>query len=311
MRRAPDLREIFDPPDEIIQAGLNGDLVLFVGAGASMLLGLPSWAGLAAKALGELRQKAFLNYSQIEQLKTLDPKKQLSIAYLIAKENSYEFDLAKYLTGKNEGDSIYKAINDIGCPCVTTNYDELITPRFVETKDGSTTAAPVVRISERKKFYAKLLNEPGTVIHLHGAISKPKTMIVTTKEYLEHYDHENVQEFLGELFEKKTILFLGYGLEEAEILEHILRRGYVKATKEKERRHFALQGFFLSQQPLYENLYNYYEKSFGVHLLGFIRDHDNYKCLEGIVKSWANQIEIRKPPLANDNDFMDEVLGDD
>jgi len=308
MSKVPELREIFDPPEEIIQAGLNGDLVLFVGAGASMLLELPSWAGLASNALVELRKNAFLNYSEIEQLNTLDPKKQLSIAYLIAEDNGYKLDLAKYLRGKGVGDSIYKAINDIGCPCVTTNYDELIAPRFVENTNGSTTAAPVVRISERDKFYAKWLNEPGTVVHLHGAISKPETMIVTTKEYLEHYDHENVQEFLGELFEKKTVLFLGYGLEEAEILEHILRRGSVKATQ--DRRRFALQGFFLSQRPLYENLHNYYEKSFGVHLLGFIRDHENYKRLEGIVKSWATQIEIRKPPLANDKDFMDEVLGD-
>ena len=308
MSKVPELREIFDPPEEIIQAGLNGDLVLFVGAGASMLLELPSWAGLASNALVELRKNGFLNYSEIEQLNTLDPKKQLSIAYLIAEDNGYKLDLAKYLRGKGVGDSIYKAINDIGCPCVTTNYDELIAPRFVENTNGSTTAAPVVRISERDKFYAKWLNEPGTVVHLHGAISKPETMIVTTKEYLEHYDHENVQEFLGELFEKKTVLFLGYGLEEAEILEHILRRGSVKATQ--DRRRFALQGFFLSQRPLYENLHNYYEKSFGVHLLGFIRDHENYKRLEGIVKSWATQIEIRKPPLANDKDFMDEVLGD-
>ena len=54
MGRVPDLREVFDPPDEIVQAGLNGDLVFFVGAGASMLLGLPSWAGLAEKALNDL-----------------------------------------------------------------------------------------------------------------------------------------------------------------------------------------------------------------------------------------------------------------
>jgi len=306
MGRSPDLREIFDPPDEIIQAGLNGDLVFFVGAGASMLLGLPSWSGLAANALDDLRQNGFLNYSEIEQLNGLDSKKQLSIAYSIAEDNKYRLDLAKHLEGKSEGDSIYKAINEIGCSAVTTNYDELLAPRFIEAKDGSATAASVSRVYEREKFFAKLLNEPGTVVHLHGAVSKPETMIITTKDYLEHYDHENVQEFLGELFEKKTILFLGYGLEEAEILEHILRRGSVKPTN--DRRRFALQGFFLSQKPLYENLHAYYEKSFGVHLLGFVRDHENYKRLEAIIKTWANQIEVRKPPLAADNDFMVEVL---
>jgi len=306
MTRAPDLREIFDPPDEIIQAGLNGELVFFVGAGASMLVGLPSWSGLATKALDDLRRNSYLNYSEIEQLNSLDPKKQLSIAFSIAEDNKYNLDLTKYLTGKSEGGSIYKAINDVGCPCVTTNYDELLAPRFKDMKDGSTTSTPLNRVSERDKLFAKLLNEPGTVVHLHGAISRPETMIVTTKEYLEHYDHANVQEFLGELLEKKTILFLGYGLEEAEILEHILRRGSVKRTR--VRRRFALQGFFSSQQPLYENLHNYYEKSFGVHLLGFVRDHENYNRLEAIIKTWVSQIEVKKPPLAADQDLIDEIF---
>ena len=310
MSKVQDLREIFDPPDEIIQAGLNGELILFVGSGVSMLLGLPSWDELSNKVLDELREKKFLNYSEIEMIKSLNPKKKLSIADLIAHENRVELDFKKHLTGKIEGDSIYKAINDIGCPCVTTNYDELLAPRFIETKDGSTTAAPIVRITERDKLFAKLLNEPGTVVHLHGAISKPETMILTTKQYLEHYDHENVQKFLSELFKKKTILFLGYGLEEAEILEYILRKGSAK-KETKDRRRFMLQAFFCSQKPLYNNLHMYYEKSFGVYLLGVLKDYENYKCLEKIVESWANQIEIRKPALTNDVDFMDEVLRDD
>ncbi|MBW6498934.1 MAG: SIR2 family protein [Bacteroidales bacterium] len=309
MSKAPDLREIVDPPEEIIEAGLNGELVLFIGAGASMLLDLPSWSGLAGLALEDLRSHGYLNYSEIAQLRTLDPKKQLTIANLLAGDNGYSLDLTKHLSGKTEGDSIYKAINDIGCPCVTTNYDELIAPRHSETEDGSTTSTTVYRISERNKFFAKLLDAPGTVVHLHGAIGKPETMIVTTKEYLEHYDHENVQEFLGKLFAKKTVLFLGYGLEEAEILEHILRRGRVKETADRKR--FALQGFFQSQRPLYENLHSYYQKSFGVYLLGFVRDHKDYKCLEGIMKSWAEQIEFKKPSITSDLELMDEVLGNE
>lgn len=310
MNKVQELRQIFDPPDEIIQAGLNGELILFVGAGASMLLGLPSWNTLADKALDELGKMKCLNYSAIDQLKELlDPKKKFSIAKLIADESNVRLDLREHLIVKVEGDSIYKAINNIGCPCVTTNYDELLAPRFIETKKGSTTDFRVVRITERDKLFAKVLNEPGTVVHLHGAIGQPETMILTTKQYLEHYDNKQVQEFLGELFKKKTILFLGYGLEEAEILEYILRKGSAKATN--ERRLFALQAFYKREQHLYNNLYNYYKKTFGVYLLGVLRDFENYRCLERIVKSWSQQIEIRKPALTNDVDFMDEVLGDD
>lgn len=309
MSRAPDLREVLPAPEEVIQAGLDGNLILFVGAGVSRLLGLPSWPGLAACVLEDLRKENYLNYSEIEQLQTLDAKKQLSIAKLIADENKFELNIGRHLEGKTEGDSIYKALNDIGCSCVTTNYDELLSPRYFKSKDGSETSVPINRVSEKEKFFAKLLNEPGTVVHLHGCVSKPETMVFTTTEYLEHYDHDNVKQFLDELFKRKTVLFLGYGLEEAEILEHILRRGQVQ--RREDRRRFAVQGFFLSQEPLYEKLHDYYEHSFGVHLLGYMRDHQDHTCLEGIISSWVSQIEIRKPPLLADVEFMEETLGNE
>jgi hypothetical protein len=104
----------------------------------------------------------------------------------------------------------------------------------------------------------------------------------------------------------RELLFVGYGLEEAEVLEHILRRGAVESTK--DRRRFALQGYFISQEPLYRKLHQYYKKSFGVHVIGFIRDHNDYFQQEAIMKEWASQIIVKKPPLANDIELMNEVL---
>lgn len=306
MARAPDLMETPDLPEEIKEAALNGEFVLFVGAGVSRLVGLPSWRGLAWFALSDLQKTGVLNFSELEQLKTLDPKKQLSIAELIASQNSVSFDLAEHLRSSGGEEGIYRYLNNIGCACVTTNYDELLSPRFFPTDDGSTSPATVTRVIQSSEFYADHLDSPGTVVHLHGAVSQPSTMVVTTKGYLEHYDDEQVQHFLGELFEKKVVLFIGYGLEEAEVLEHILRRGGVSDSQIKRR--FALQGFFRSQEPLYRNLHEYYLKSFGVHLIGFVRDHKDYGQLEAIAKTWSELIEVRPPAQAEDLAFMDEVL---
>ncbi len=308
MSRVPDLREVPDLPEEVVQAALDGDLVLFVGAGASMLLGLPSWGGMAKQQLEYLREKGALNYSELEQLSSLDPKKQLSIANQIAEDNKITLDLTSGLTGFSEGNSIYKSINDIGCVCVTTNYDELLGPRYTDTDDGSATPATVNRIYKKNELLVKHLDTPGTVIHLHGAVADQQTMVVTTRDYLAHYDDRFVQDFLGDLFARKTVLFIGYGLEEAEILEHVLRRGGVSDSAERKR--FVLQGYYLSQKPLYENLHSYHRKSFGVHVVGFVRDHKDYKQQEAVFDDWGPRIVVKSPPLAADMEKMDEVLGD-
>ena len=133
-------------------------------------------------------------------------------------------------------------------------------------------------------------------------------MVVTTKDYLDHYDQEIVQTFLHDLFKRKIVLFLGYGLSENEILEHILRRGSVEDQDTGDRRRFVLQGFFRSQEPLYQKLYEYYRVSFGLHLIGFIRDYKDYKQQEAIIKSWAREIRVNKPALADDYARMRGIL---
>lgn len=306
MSKIPSLREIPDLPEEVVQAGPNGELILFVGAGMSMLLGLPSWRELARRVLDDLRSSGFLDFSELEQLLTLSPRTQLSIAKLIAEENGQNVYVAKYFRGAAEGTTIYKALNDIGCACVTTNYDELLSPRFMSTNSGAVTPKPTLRISDREKFFARHLDDTGVVVHIHGSIGEPTKMVVSTREYLEHYDHDNIKHFLGDLFARKTILFLGYGLEENELLEHILRRG--SASRTGDRRRFALQGFFRSQQPLYKKLYQYFQTSFGVHLIGFIRDHKDYAQQDEIIRTWAPKIKVAKPALADEISRMDKVL---
>lgn len=307
MADAPRLHASPRLPDEIKDAAQDGHLVLFVGAGASMLRGMPSWNGLADRALDEIRSKSFLDYSDIEQLKSLDPKKKLSIAKLMASDNRIDLDLEKYLKAKSSNQSkVYEYINSIGSVYVTTNYDEEIKPIINIDDDVSGPPTPK-RIVDPEDIKVSHLGEPGTVIHLHGGVSDPKTMVLTTKDYLEQYDKNTIKSFLKELFTRKTILFIGYGLEEAEILEHILRRAEAKMHSEK--RYFLLQGYFSSQNRLYERLYQYYLKSFGVSLIGFSKDKDSYNQLEKILLEWADDIIVRPSSLMDDIKHIDEVLG--
>ncbi len=287
------LSEVVDAPQEVINASREGDLVLFIGAGVSRLLGLPSWKELAEEVLKDIKNEFSLSYSGFKQLENLDPKQQLSIAERIMGRNYLENSIVRHLKSETRGDNIYRFIKNIGCSYVTTNYDELLLPC-------------AKHVFKKEQFSDERFNTPGTVVHLHGCISKPDTMVVTTKDYLEHYTNDNVQDFLKEMFAKKTVVFFGYGLEELEILEYILSRREFENTNHIMR--FTVQGFLSSEQFLRDKLRDYYKETFDVHLLGFALDEKGPQVLEETVQIWSAQINVPKPSLLEKVKIMEKVF---
>ena len=314
------LGEKIDLPKEVKEAAESGNLVFFIGAGISRLLGLPSWEDLAKKSLQKLREKNIFNHAKIKQLESLHPRQILSISQLADKAN-FKQEIAQYLdASKSESVSIYKTIQKIKCVCVTTNYDKSFIPwqpDFLNISEKS--KKPEADISkkdempkrryEREDIIPYFLNKPGTIIHLHGCMERVETMVVTTEDYLRNYNDLRIIKFLKYLFEEKTVVFLGYGLEENEILEHLLRRGGV-AQKNRATKHFNIQGFFSWDVHLYKSLREYYGETFGIDLLGFTRDNKDYRAIESIIKDWGNQMNPQAPSLYEDSKIVLKKVND-
>ncbi|WP_419650697.1 SIR2 family protein [Thiolapillus sp.] len=227
-------------PIEVNQAACEANLVIFVGAGVSRLMGCPSWDQFADAALGQLVEQGLITFGDVQQLSHLPAKLRLSISLQISESET--LDYAALIQPKHPSNSrVYEYLNSIGCVYVTTNYD-----RFLDSTLGKD--EPDL-ICSRRQLKGLRLREPGTVIHLHGSIDKPESVIMATPQYLEHYNDEQVQYFLDELFNRHTVLFLGYGLEEWEVLEHMLRK----------RKQFVLSGFYAHQRKTFSHLYKYLE----------------------------------------------------
>lgn len=302
-------------PLEVKQAASEANLVIFVGAGVSKLMGCPSWDQFADAALRQLVAQDLITFGDVQQLSHLPAKQRLSISLQVSMSNSESrpLDYAALIQPKRPSDSrVYEYLNGIGCAYVTTNYD-----RFLDSMPRRTTAgapdaegeavgkdAPEL-ICWPRQLKGLRLREPGTVIHLHGSIDEPESMVMTTPQYLIHYDDKRVQDFLDELFDRHTVLFLGYGLEEWEVLEHILRKGRRHAGKQRKR--FMLTGFYSHQEKTFSHLYDYYEESFGVRLIHFSLDHMEYAQLEKIMEDWAGNLEVGDPLLADDLEYVLEV----
>jgi len=303
-------------PPEIELAASEFRLVIFIGAGVSRLVGCPSWDEFADRALEQLALQTFISYSDIQQLSYLDAKKRLSIAFQIAYSEGYQFNHEALIDPKPRKESkIYDYLKRIGCVYVTTNYD-----RFLDAPSSSLSSTSakevnsIVRprpglICRPDQFKLSVLQEPEAVIHLHGSIQDPKTMIISTSDYLRHYNDKYLITFLENLFNTRTVLFVGYGLEETEILEHILRKGMSKGGPIKQR--FMLYGFYSHQGKTCNHLYEYYRKSFGVYLCPFIMDFLDRKQLESIFEDWSHKLKVGTPLLSEDLRALTEAANEE
>jgi hypothetical protein len=121
-------------------------------------------------------------------------------------------------------------------------------------------------------------------------------MILTTPDYVRHYANDRradgpkgenrVLTFLGFLFSEKNVLFVGYGLEELELLEYIIGKARLTARGKTEIRHFLLQGFFSHEKELARSLSNYYAEC-GIELIPFLRDQKDWDQLIDALEEYA------------------------
>ena len=87
-----DLVPIPSIPSGLREGALLGNLIPFVGAGASRLAGCPGWNDFADGALRQLIERGKFTYSQFEQIKHVNPRIKLSIARSVAEEAKTPID---------------------------------------------------------------------------------------------------------------------------------------------------------------------------------------------------------------------------
>jgi hypothetical protein len=291
------------PPPELSEAAKDGGLVVFVGAGVSRLVGCPSWDGFADGVLGQLVPEKLSHYELAQLRSSVDAKKRLSLAKIIAADAKVEIDYGRLLVGSPNKSAVYGHLAKFNCSFVTTNYDEHLVPAVNAMRDWRDW-----RFIQRGQFLSQNLDRLGSVIHLHGSVRDSDSMIISTREYLEHYASPEVQVFLVELFRRKTVLFIGYGLEEVEILEYMFRKGSARA--EPVPRRYILQGFFDAEKRLCELLTVYYRENFGSVVVPFPRDHADYEQLTDILAEWAVTLKFGSLALADEIAAIeDEING--
>lgn len=317
---------VYRPHQLIKDAAKHGELVVFVGAGASKLCGSPDWSSFANQVVDTLeRAKNGLSFLEAEQLKGInDPRRTLSIAMGLAKEKDISIDIDAILhpgTAKSAGLELYELLASLRPVFVTTNYDKWLDR---ERSELTTTGAQDAEASEpvkgpglRTKYYLRehltsdRLAERGAVIHLHGSYTDPRSMIVSLKDYIEHYADERVQTFLSEMFRNYTVLFVGYGLAELEILDHIIRANNAVADKdEREPRHFILYAHRSSEDAQTSFIERFFKEQCGVQVIPYCIDTKGYGELIDVFRAWSQELDVRDPTLLDLQGHLDRCVAE-
>jgi len=312
---AINLLEIPEVPAQILQAASRGKLVVFVGAGVSRIIGCPSWEKFALKYLDYIYDKKCITFYEYENLKQYVPRKLLSICMNIIKEKRRLSgpDLRSIFEGEKEKINkfyIFEYLYNFNAIYVTTNYDEhldLIAERNDKTtlKYKAETEVEEMKVPTlgNKVLYRKedLLSSNlaiGKVLHLHGSIKDQRNMVVTIVDYIKNYEKDSIPAvLLEEIFSNYTVLFVGYGVEEYELLEFIVNKS---ATPERVVQHFMLYPVFSAERALNKFLKSYY-RDLGIQLVHYSIGKQGYEQLANVIKEWARKIG----PISRPQSFLE------
>lgn len=219
---------------KLIDAIETNSLVLFVGAGMSIPLGFPSWNGLIINILEKLQSSydestsfKFSHYlKQSKNLDVLEVLHELERVGLKSQTKKILNEEIKNVKLTGQPFEKHKKLWSISQRIITTNYDQILE----KVKPDE-----IVAYSNNNVFQQSKSIEGNPYLYkIHGDIDNPDTCILFPSDYEELYSSSNPnQETLRTFFLNKTLLFLGFSLDDPFLINQLefiseLYRGYQK-----------------------------------------------------------------------------------
>jgi hypothetical protein len=328
-------------PSEVKNAAALGKLAFFVGNGISRLYDLPSWDQLCSRMLHGLATRKLIDHNRISLLEKQNLKARISIAdyYFKGLKNeekkglTYKEMLLHGLDGPYQNKvTAYASLAKCGVKFVTTNYDDLLeqalrnkdkVSEVVKSSDLPGTPTNVSKVDKASEKTVEVFIDPykfstaeslanNLVFHLHGSFNDENTIVASTADYLKLYSDSNVRRFLRWFFKNHVVIFIGYGLEELELLDLIIRSG--QSDAERKLPFFLLLPMLSDEADVLDQLRIYYDQ-LKITLLAFSRDKKDYSAYADLLEIWSGELAkvVQSPTRIDDvdllNSYIDEFEG--
>ena len=334
--------------DDVTEAIKKFNLVIFIGAGVSIAQGYPNWnnyiehlikywQGQVLSVSGEKRlgREHHVVFDLISKSSISNKRKVDLVNYELKKVFGEDFEKRRLDFEKGYFKNLlpYSIVNQtveslasLNAIFITSNYDYEIENHIKRLKNSVVTINDLNEFTKNKKGKLQF----GDVLHIHGTPDcDVKYFVSSSADYSKTYlkNRENFENLVTWFKETKpTVLFIGAGLEEDEILSLLCKDSKNYALMKSENtgnqrvdEHYrgVVEGFFSSENHTQIIWYgDEFEKLplFVKKLVADINEklgtHDFYNQWNNLLKPSINQEEYNKnlDSISNDFKYLSSVL---
>lgn len=293
---------------DLHQAVKNDSLILFIGAGVSKLYGCLLWNEMATALIEGLLKEKLITYAERDILhKEVDenPRKVISICCSICEDknkvNVYEDAISNTVTQINDAKikEIYYRIFSINPIAILTTNIDLGIKKYISNHIQSIYNKPTIYNCtspyDQKRIEQTSYNvfKDRNTFYLHGNCENISECILPVDKYLTYYSESN--KFINGLFsaikdKKSVIIFIGYGLNEWDIIERL----YKIKNSPREIVAYLLSPIYSYEITKFSLERNYY-KFFGVEPIPYIIDDEGYEKLYFVLDNLLKAIDKSRP----------------
>ncbi len=228
-------------PKSLIRELASRRCILFLGAGISATArdddgkSPPTWGAFLNETVSLLPTR-----TKRDAVKSLLSEGRYLIALQAIRDECNRADYRKLLdtnfNRRYKPSQIHQCVNQLDQRIViTTNFDKIYEDYCV--KDEAAKSYKVINYNS-SDFADEIRSDTRLIVKAHGSINEIKHMIFTKSEYhMAKKEHSQFYELLKALFITNTVVFLGCGLEDPDVM---LLLEDVKIISGSEKPHYAV-----------------------------------------------------------------------
>lgn len=275
-------------PYDLAQRIANGRGVAFVGAGLSQGAGLPGWVELLQQMLkwAQIHGVALDDYTELQTY--IEENKLLLVAEemreRLGKERFRQFIAEVFRNIEITPTETHKLLPDIPFTAIlTSNYDKLLETAYALERGTIPHCFTQVDFPE---LAAAQNNDEFYILKIHGTADRIETIVLGKKDYREvMLANSAYRQFLMAFFQNNTVLFLGYGLADPDLL--LLLDELNVTFKDYGKLHYAL----MDETKIRPIERRRFECDYGVHIIPYTPSSQEHPEVHHFLAQLAKKVE--------------------